>query len=61
LSAQVRIGEAVKENLGITVDALSARLIIPYQEVLAAVTVMEADGILSMDLLGRCALTPGYS
>ncbi len=61
LSAQVRIGEAVKENLGITVDALSARLIIPYQEVLAAVTVMEADGILTMDLLGRCALTPGYS
>lgn len=61
LSAQVRIGEAVKENLGITVEALSARLILPYQEVLTAVTVMEADGILSTDLLGRCSLTPNYS
>ncbi len=61
LSAQVRIGEAVKENLGITVEALSARLILPYQEVLTAVTVMEADGILTTDLLGRCSLTPNYS
>ena len=61
LSAQVRIGEAVKENLGITVEALSAQLILPYQEVLTAVTVMEADGILTTDLLGRCSLTPNYS
>ena len=61
LSAQVRIGEAVKENLGITVEALASLLILPYQEVLTAVTVMEADGILTTDLLGRCALTPNYS
>ncbi len=61
LSAQVRIGEAVKDNLGITVEALSALLILPYQEVLTAVTVMEADGILTTDLLGRCSLTPNYS
>ena len=57
----LRIGEAVKENLGITVEALSARLILPYQEVLTAVTVMEADGILTTDLIGRCALTPNYA
>ena len=61
LSAQVRIGEAVKENLGITVEDLAARLILPYQEVLTAVTVMEADGILTTDLLGRCSLTPNYA
>ena len=51
----------MKENLGITVEALSAQLILPYQEVLTAVTVMEADGILTTDLLGRCSLTPNYS
>lgn len=60
LSAQVRIGEAVKDNLGITVDGLSTLLILPYQEVLTAVSIMEADGILTTDLLGRCSLTPNY-
>ena len=61
LSAQVRIGDAVKEHLGITVEDLAARLILPYQEVLTAVTVMEADGILTTDFLGRCSLTPNYA
>ena len=60
-SAQVRIGEAVRENTGITVDALAARLILPHQEVLTAVAIMEADGILTTDLLTRCSLTPNYA
>ena len=49
----------MKDNLGITVEALSALLILPYQEVLTAVTVMEADGILTTDLLGRRENDPG--
>ncbi|MBQ9411215.1 MAG: DNA-processing protein DprA [Bacteroidales bacterium] len=61
LSAQVRIGDLVKENVGITVDALAARLHLPHQEVVTAVAIMEADGVLTTDLLGRCSLTPNYA
>ncbi|MBR4735342.1 MAG: DNA-processing protein DprA [Bacteroidales bacterium] len=61
LSAQVRIGDLVKDNTGITVETLVERLHIPYQDVLTAVTLMEADGILVTDILGRCSLTPNYT
>ena len=61
LSAQVRIGDLVRENAGITVEAIAARLILPHQEAVTAVAMMEADGILTTDLLGRCSLTPNYA
>lgn len=60
-SAPVYIGDLVRENTGITVDAIAARLHIPHQDALTAVALMEADGILSTDILGRCSLTPNYS
>jgi hypothetical protein len=47
--------------MGITVDALAARLHISYTEALTAVTLLEADGVLTTDLLGRCSLTPNYA
>jgi DNA processing protein len=61
LSAQVRIGEVVQENMGITVEAIAARLHLSYHDVLTAVTILEADGVLTTDLLGRCSLTPNYA
>ena len=61
LSAQVRIGDLVKDNTGITVETLVERLHIPYQDILTAVTLMEADGIIVTDILGRCSLTPNYT
>ena len=61
VAAQVRIGDAVRENIGITVDELALRLHLPYPEVLTAVSIMQADGILTTDLLRRCALTPDWS
>lgn len=60
-SAPVYIGDLVRENTGITVDAIAARLHIPHQDALTAVALMEADGILSTDILGRCSLTTNYS
>ena len=60
-SAQVYIGDLVRENTGITVDAIAARLHLPHQDALTAVALMEADGILSTDILGRCSLSANYA
>lgn len=59
-SAHARIAEAVQENNGITVEELASRLMLPYAEVATAVSVMQADGILTTDILSRCSLTANY-
>ena len=60
-SAPVYIGDLVQGNTGITVDAIAARLHLPHQDILTAVAIMEADGILTTDILGRCSLTANYA
>ena len=61
MSAHSRIGEAVRDNSGITVEALSGLLRLSYAEVATAVAIMQADGILTTDILGRCSLTPKWA
>ena len=52
---------AIRENRGITVEQLSALLGRPFPEVLSAVMQLEAQDVVSTDLLRRCSLTPTWS
>lgn len=60
-SVMRRIGLAVKEHRGITLDELCGQLGLPYSELVSAVITMEMDGVLRTDILRRCALTPAYA
>ena len=56
-SPMVPVGLAIQAERGISAQELSARLQRPYPEILAALGSLEADGIITTDLLGRCSLT----
>ena len=56
-SPMVSVGLAIQAERGISAQELSARLQRPYPEILAALGSLEADGIITTDLLGRCSLT----
>lgn len=56
----VRVGLAVRECRGISVEELAARLHLPLSEVLPAVALLETEGFLTTDLLRRCSLGPGW-
>ena len=59
-SPMVPVGLAIQAERGISAQELSTRLQRPYPEILAALGSLEADGIITTDLLGRCSLTPQY-
>ena len=59
-SPLIPVAQAIQAERGIAAEALSARLHRPFPEILAAVGTLEADGIITTDLLGRCSLTPQY-
>ena len=52
---------AIQANQGLTVDDLAGLLRRPYPAVLADVGALEANGIITTDLLRRCSLTPAWS
>lgn len=60
-SPMVPVGLAIQAERGISAQELSARLQRPYPEILAALGSLEADGIITTDLLGRCSLTASWS
>ena len=60
-SPMVPVGLAIQAERGISAQELSARLQRPYPEILAALGSLEADGIITTDLLGRCSLTSSWS
>ena len=60
-SPMVSVGLAIQAERGISAQELSARLQRPYPEILAALGSLEADGIITTDLLGRCSLTASWS
>ena len=55
-SLPLSVGVAVREHRGATVEELSALLRHPFAEVLSAVSLLEAAGFLTTDLLRRCSL-----
>jgi hypothetical protein len=57
----VPVGLAIQAERGISAGDISARLQRPYPEVLAALGSLEADGVITTDLLGRCSLTASWS
>ena len=59
-SLSVSVGLAVQAERGISAAELSARLQRPYSEVLASLVTLEADGVITTDLLGHCSLTASY-
>jgi len=52
---------AIQANQGVTVDALAGLLHRPFPAVLADIGTLEANGIITTDLLRRCSLTPDWS
>ena len=60
-SALVDVGLAVRENRGATVEQLAGLLGRPYQDVLAHMGILEANGIVSTDIQRRCALTAAWA
>ncbi len=60
-SAAVAVGMAVKENRGIRADDLTALTGLPIGPVMEAIGLLEANGIITTDLLRRCALAPAYA
>lgn len=60
-SAAVTVGMAVKENRGIRADDLTALTGLPIGPVMEAIGLLEANGIITTDLLRRCALAPAYA
>ena len=59
-SALIPVALAIFRQRGIGVEELVRSLQRPYGEVLAAVGTLEADGVVSSDLLRRCSLTPAW-
>ena len=59
-SALVGIGMAIRDQYGIMPDQLATRLGLPIATVLEGIGLLEAEGIVTSDLLRRCSLTPAY-
>ena len=60
-SPLVAVGLAIQAQRGISAEELSARLQRPYPEILASLGSLEADGVITTDLLGRRSLTASWS
>ena len=60
-SPLVPVGLAVRSQRGATPDELASALGLPFPEVLSAVGRLEADGLVSTDLLRRCTIAPAYA
>lgn len=60
-SPLVPIGLAVQEQRGATPEQLASALGLPFSEVLSAVGRLEADGLVTTDLLRRCTIAPAYT
>ena len=60
-SPLVPIGLAVREQRGATPEQLASALGLPFPEVLSAIGRLEADGLVSTDLLRRCTIAPAYA
>ena len=56
----VAVGLAVQAQRGIGLEELCGALHRPYGEILGAVGQLEADGVVTTDLLRRCSLAPGW-
>ncbi len=59
-SLPVSVGLAVLAQRGISLEELCAALHRPYAEILATVSTLEADGVVTTDFLRRCSLAPGW-
>ena len=59
-SALIPVALAIFRQRGIGVEELVQTLQRPYGEVLAAVGTLEADGVVTSDLLRRCSLSPAW-
>ncbi len=59
-SPLVTIGLAVQAHRGVSIEELAAVIRLPFAEVLSAVGTLEADGVLTTDLLRRCSLAPSW-
>ena len=57
----VTVGMAVREHRGATADDLVALTGLPVAAVLEGIGLLEANGIITSDLLRRCALAPAYA
>lgn len=60
-SLLVPLGLAIQAERGISAQELAARLNRPYPEILSALGTLEADGVITTDLLGRCSLTSTWT
>lgn len=57
----VGVGLAIRENRGITADALTALTGLAIGPVQEGIGLLEAQGIIVTDLLRRCSLAPAYT
>jgi len=51
-----RVASAVRKSRGITAEGIAESLGCPYGSALTLVSVLESDGFLFMDVLGRCTI-----
>lgn len=56
LADMIRTALQIKKNRGVTLDELSFQTGIPPRELSTICSLMESDGILSVDLLQRCSI-----
>lgn len=59
-SPVVGIGLAIREHCGVMPDQLASDLGLSIATVLEGIALLEAEGIVTTDLLRRCSLTPAY-
>ena len=59
-AAAVTVGMTIREHRGIRADDLAALTGLPIATVLESIGLLEAQGIITTDLLRRCSLAPAY-
>ena len=57
----VTVGMAIRQNRGATADDLAAFTGLPISAVLEGIGLLEIKGIITTDLLRRCALAPAFA
>ena len=60
-SLLVDVGLAVLAHRGATPEELASALGRPYPDILSALGTLEADGVVTTDLLRRCTLAPAFA
>lgn len=56
LNQMLRIAELIREERGIDLEELCIRSGQPYNEVARTATMLESDGFICLDLMGRCTI-----